>query len=324
MLGASDECRILFLANFWLHYGHRYRVGFGSLSQSQGGTMKAFILMTVYLALLVAFAAKAASDEEALIPQHCLYEFYGTTTNGPDGPSDLLRLNASTGEGTLINTITGQGVHRVNSIDFAPNGTLYGVGEDANNASVLVTIHCFTGWAYIIGPTGIPAGQSITITDINFDDNGVLWAYVDNGANDSVGTINLSTGAYTAVGNSGINEQGNALGFGSSGTLYHAGKLNISTINQTTGAATTAAALDFEPPADTNPRISALDRRPINGLLFGSLNDKASGPSSPAENYLVTVNPATGVVSFLASPVRKAPDNLSGIAFNTKHFGCSP
>ncbi|MCA9506904.1 MAG: hypothetical protein KC505_00605 [Myxococcales bacterium] len=254
----------------------------------------------------------------------CPYELYGTTTNGPDGPSDLLGLNPDTGEGNLIATIFGSGIQRVTGIDFDKWGRLYGVGEDANDNSVLIRIQCRTGLATIIGPTNISPGQ--VVTDISFDSHSILWAHVDAGqgaSSDQVGTIDLLSGAYTYVGDTLVNDSGNGLSFDSSDVLFHAGKLNLSTIDQSSGLALVFAPLQFSFPADTNPRVHAMDLRPSTGLIYGSLNDKAQGQNATPENYLSIVN-KSGVVSFLTAPVVTAPENLSGISFNPRYRGCFP
>lgn len=271
------------------------------------------------------FANIEASHEWELFPRRCPYELYGTTTNGSNGPSDLLALDPTNGDGITIATISGSGAHRVTGLEFSEEGILYAVGEDENDVSSLMIINCYTAWAFIVGPTGIGSNQSIT--DISFDSNGVLWAYLETGSGnptDQVGTIDLDTGAFTLVGDTGINDSGNGLSFTLSDELYHAGKVNLSLIDQITGAGTTVAPLDFDPPADTNPRIHAMDVRPANGIMFGSLNDKASGSGATPENYLVTINLITGYVSFLAMPPERAPDNLSGISFNPRYRGCLP
>lgn len=287
--------------------------------------MKTGFRIALLHAVLVSSLA-IAIEEEANRPQFCIYELYGTSIDGANGQSKLLKLNPNTGEGSVLVNISGQGVHHVSAIDFSSDGTLYGIGQNANNESVLIAIHCVAGWARIIGPTGIAASSTVEITDIDFDDHGVLWAYLKNGNADSVGTIDVSTGAYTEVGYSGISDQSHGLGFGPTGTLYHVGSASLSAINLTTGSADSSSvtALGFEAPADTNPHFVTIDRRINNGILFGNLSDQARDAGSPAENYLVSINPENGRVSFLASPVRKAPDNLAGIAFNPSQFGIQP
>lgn len=248
----------------------------------------------------------------------CQYEAYGTTTNGSNGTSDLLALDISDGTGSTIGTVTGNGIHRITAIDFSPFGVLYGVGEDANDVSSLIVIHCITAKALIIGATGIANGQ--TITDLSFDSNGVLWGYAHGGSNpDEVGTINLGTGAFTSVGETGIDtDNGNGLFHDEEDNLYHAGGDNLSSIDQSTGEATTITSLSFSSPGNDNPRYTALDINDSD-VIYGALNDKPSGSGSQPDNYIVTFNLSTGGMSFLASPAENAPDNLAGFSFNPNY-----
>lgn len=251
----------------------------------------------------------------------CPHELYGTTISGPSSESHLLRLSSKTGASNIIAPIftnTGHGVNQVTGISFHQNGKMYAVGNDSNNVSSLMLINCRTGVATIIGPTGIPAATGLGITDVSFDKNNVLWAYLNKpgSSSDEVGIIDIYTGVYTAVGDSSINDIGNGIAHAKNNTLYHAGKLNLSTI-ASNGAASAIAALTFSFPSDTNPRINAMDVRPTNGTMYVAINDKANS-TAPAENYLGTVNLYTGVVSFLsANPIRV--DNLAGLAFNPQH-----
>lgn len=280
--------------------------------------------LIAFVLFLVFSNMSSANSKESSIFSRCRYLLYGTTTSGNNGLSDLVALDPTSGEGHTIGTISGNGINRVTAIDFDNNGYLWGIGEDGADVSSLVRIHCRTGWAYFIGPTGIAANASIT--DIDFDDNGVLWAYVNNSGqgSDTVGTIDLATGAFTAVGDTGVNNSGNGLAFDNNGTLYHAGNVNINSIDLSTGIASAVSPLTFYPPADTNPRINGMTVRPVNGLIYASVNDKANGSGATPENYLAVLDADNGVVSFLAFPPDLAPDGLTGLAFNKKFRGCLP
>ncbi|MCA9508321.1 MAG: hypothetical protein KC505_07875 [Myxococcales bacterium] len=274
-------------------------------------------LKTISAFCLASFSVSAFSDFNAQDLGPCQAAAYGTTTSGSAGDSTLLSFDLSDGAGTTIGTITGNGIHRVTAVEFSPYGVLYGVGEDVDNASSLIVIHCITAKSLEIGPTGIPSGQ--TITDLSFDSNGVLWGYAHGGSNpDTVGTINLGTGAYTAVGQTGINtDNGNGLFHDASGNLYHAGGTNLSLLNQSTGAATTVTALSFTAPGNDNPRYTALDIK--NGVVYGALNDKPNGSGSQPDNYIVTFNIATGGMAYLASPILNAPNNTAGFSINPNY-----
>lgn len=254
------------------------------------------------------------------IMTHCPYELYATTISGPLGSSNLLALDPETGESTLIAPISAYGVNHVTSISFHTNGQIYAIGNDGNNVSSLLLVNCKTGTSYIIGPTGIPSTPGLGITDISFDKNNHLWAYLNKPGlgSDEVGLIDIETGNYIPLGNSGINDIGNGISHDLGGTLYHTGKLNLSTIDSSTGTSTPLPALRFFAPADTNPRINAMDIRPSSNVMYVGINDKAAGSASPPENYLGIVDLTTGMVSFLSDPA-KMIFNLAGIAFNSKY-----
>lgn len=93
----------------------------------------------------------------------------------------------------------------------------------------LGTVDVATGQSQVIGPEGV------FITDIAFDAQGDLWGVSFN----NLYRINTDTGAAMLVGATGI-PNGNALVFGSDGTLYAAGAQSTSlySINTATGAAT--------------------------------------------------------------------------------------
>lgn len=260
------------------------------------------------------------ASEEVLT--NCPYELYGTRNTNSAGGSDLIAIDPATGDYTTVAAITG-GTH-ISNISFHTNGKIYAIGQDESGTNSLFIVNCKTGVAHLVGATGLPtiAGQAITDTSFKGD---VLWAYLNRpgSVSDRVGTIDKETGLFTLVGDTGVNDIGNALSFDvDDTTLYHAGKLNLSTINETTGAATTVTALSFSDPATTNPRLNGMDPRPSNGIMYVAINDKATSTSAP-ENYVGTINLTTGVVSFLsATPINIT--NLEGLAFNPKHKGDIP
>ena len=165
-----------------------------------------------------------------------------------------------------------------------------------------------TGVGTEIGPTGVETlGFGDTISDISFrSSDGVLFAYLEAG--DALGVINKTTGAVTALGRSFVGCCGNGLAFSPTDMLYHSNEDSLHTLNQVTGQATIVAPMGFSPPADFDPRINSMDFQPGTGILFGSLND---GNSSTPENYLVTVNTTTGVVTIIGRTVNR----LDGLAF---------
>lgn len=267
--------------------------------------------------LTLSFAVTSFAEQN--IMTNCPYELYGTRTTNFAGASDLLAIDPATGEYETVATISG--ATHISNVAFFTNGKLYAVGSDEGSVHSLFIINCKTGAAFVIGPTGLPniAGQAIT--DISFKGN-ELWAYLNKPGNvsDQVGTIDRETGTFTVLGDTGVNDIGNALSFDDDdNVLYHAGKLNLSSINQSTGAATTIVPLTFSAPATSNPRLNGMDPRPSTGVMYVGINDKTTSTSA-AENYVGTIDLTTGVVSFLSATPTNIP-SLEGLAFNPKHPG---
>lgn len=256
----------------------------------------------------------------------CPFDIYGSTTDGPEGLSNLVGFNLDDeGIGNIIGVI-GPNIERVSAIDFGPDGILYGVGEQSDNGdvSVFFTINCQTAQATIIGPTEIEdlsGASGEVITDIDFDSFGRLWAYVtaQMPVSEFFGLINPLTGLFTEIGISGVIGDGN--GIGSTpfpvDTLYHTSDDDLRIINRLTGASTFFTPLIFSPPAD-DPAINAVDNDPFSNIVYVSLNDGSD------ENYLAVLNVNSGVVSFLAPVPFEAPDGLDGIAVNRRYEECDP
>lgn len=251
----------------------------------------------------------------------CPFDIYGTTSDGPDGPSYLVGFDLENdGIGYTLGQI-GPGLQRVTDVDFSPDGVLYGVAEDGMNQSILITINCRTGAAAVVGATGIDSnGDNDVITDIAFDALGRLFAYVkfQNNA-DELGILAPTTGAYTSLGITGLEDNGNGIGARPFpfDTLYHTGS-SLSNLDRTTGLANTFSGLNFVAPADDNPRINGLDADPFTNVMYASINDDND------ENYLGILDTATGDVSFLRNPPLEAPDGLDGIAVNRRYEECDP
>ncbi len=140
----------------------------------------------------------------------CIYDLYGTTTNGPNGPSSLFFFANDTGVGYQIGVVSEEtvGVERIGAIDFDSRGVLYGVGERSSDSkSVLLTIDCVTAQATIIGLTNIDSlfGSDAVITDIDIDAQGRFYAFSDSNTNPNVlGLLNPLTGAFTTIGAAGV------------------------------------------------------------------------------------------------------------------------
>lgn len=256
----------------------------------------------------------------------CPYRLYGATTLGPTSISNLIYLNPYDGTGNVVAPISGP-IRAVTGLDFSPTGVLYAVGRNLSNQAVLATVNCETGLASIVGLTNSPGTG---VTGINFDSQGRLWAHTTGVTSGGVrqdgllGMINIATGQWSLVGNTFINDIGNGIAFGDfpNNTLYHAGYINLSILDQMTGEASSVSPLMFSDPAVNRPRINDMDFDPLHNIMYAAINDKPSGQSSLNINYLGRINLNTGEVSFSKLPAELAPEGLSAVTFNRPYETC--
>jgi hypothetical protein len=164
------------------------------------------------------------------LSQHSANAFvlYGTTGSGGTA-SSLYTIDASTGASTLVGAI---GFNEVVSIDFDPtSGILYGI---SNASRALITINTTTGAGTLVAALS-PSFQS---PDMTFRPSGVLYSWSEPGP-DHLNSINLTTGATTDLGASGLGTANTGLDANSAGTIHMKNfDGNVYTIDHTTGAAT--------------------------------------------------------------------------------------
>ncbi|TMD02445.1 MAG: DUF11 domain-containing protein, partial [Chloroflexi bacterium] len=223
------------------------------------------------------------------------------------GASILYAIDPATGAAAPVGPI---GFDRISGMDFEPRtGILYATGNrPGTNTHVLITIDPSTGVGTEVGPTDINSiNFNNTATDISFrSSDGALFAYLRR--NSDLAIINLATGRATFIGSTfAAGSAGNGLAFSPGDTLYHADEIELDTLDPETGLATLLVPLSFSAPADTFPRINAMDFDPTTSVLFGSLSDGFGGD----ENYLATVDIVSGVVSIIGSTAA----GLDAIAF---------
>jgi hypothetical protein len=109
---------------------------------------------------------------------------YGAAYAGANAPATLYNISSANGTATPIGPI---GFRTVSAMDFAPNGTLYGVGANAMGTFFLLTINTTTGAGTQVGPTGLNA----PFQDIAFrPSDGTLFGYSDG----RIYTLNTTTG----------------------------------------------------------------------------------------------------------------------------------
>lgn len=229
---------------------------------------------------------------------------YGAGAEGDGGsPSNLYVLNPSSGSarkniGPIGFSVTGL------AVDPA-NGTLYGstgreAGGGAPNPGSLIKINRTTGAGTLVGDL---RPDTDTAGDLTFTPDGALfgWLVGMSGNSNNLVTIDKLTGAATVVGASGIaGNHGSGLASSAGGTLFHAALDTgpLYTVDRTTGAATPVAPLS----GTESLQINALSFNAA-GTLYGSWLDY--GSTGPRPSRLLTINTASGAISFLGPSVNR-------------------
>lgn len=240
---------------------------------------------------------------------------YGSafTNAGQGNAAGLSTLYTITPGGTA--TAVGPiGFAHVNAMDFAPNGTLYGVATAGPGQSSLITINRTTGAGTLVGSMNL-AGQGVTcnVTDISFrPSDGVLFA----NACTAILTVNTSTGAATLVGthpDAPIGD-GQALVFVGN-TLYLGADTGLYTVDQATGALTLAHTFTFPTQFGTNPPVRPKSMKVdlATGVLWAFVYSGKTNVPTPITFALGTINPTTGAASF----VGPMPSGMAGLAIGT-------
>jgi hypothetical protein len=235
--------------------------------------------------------------------------FLWLATGNGTNPAQLFQVNPTNGASTLVGNVvvgalpvglTGLAVHPTTRV-------LYGAtsARSPNLPGHLVTIDKTTAVATDVGAFNVPdplcaggGGGTATLNDVTFRNDGVLFGFCTQ----TLYTVNLATGAVTAVGNTGEFTAGNALSFLpllSAGTLYHIGRAdspasNLHTLNPATGARTSTTALT---PAQTLS-FNALTTNPAGTILLAVRLDNSPGVGTSS---LVSVDQATGAVTVLGA-----------------------
>ncbi len=258
--------------------------------------------------LTVLFCALAGTT---LAPRADAADLYGATAAG--GPGQLYRLDPSNGAviqnvGPLNDSF---GVnYPITGLAFNPvSGLLYGsTGNNPNTtAARLVTINPLTGLVTVIGsfnagPVNV-SGTPATMADIAFDSAGNLFGVGSIGG-PQLYSINLLTGQATVIGGTGLTSTtGGGLAISSAGEFY--GTPTASRFG-TYDAILGTYAIIANPAKPVGGAYGSLSFDE-NGVLYG-LN---LGVGDPPLTHLVTIDPATGMVTDLGASV----NSLDAIAF---------
>jgi PEP-CTERM motif len=198
----------------------------------------------------------------------------------------------------------------VMSIALAPQPAgaaqvLYGAGGSTGTPSILYTIDASTGAATSVGVIGFNAVNSIDFDPLN----GVLYGIANGGSSpSSLIKINTTTGAGTLVHTLSPSFQAPDMSFNSAGTLYtwdtRSGVNELTTVNLATGVTT-----DVGPSGLTTGTIG------LGVNSAGKIYLKNGAGGHPAfDNKIYTINPSTGVATFVAN-TKAGFDNV--LAFNS-------
>jgi hypothetical protein len=161
---------------------------------------------------------------------------YGIVGPSVGATTSLVTINPMTGADTPVGS---NGV-ALTTITNLANGQLFGVDINDN----LYSINPTTGAATLVGATGLPSLSGIGF-DNSLASNGTSLYYTldtSSGINSTLYTLNMTTGAATAVGPTGMN---GIIGSAFAGPTFGTGQLygfdsngNTDVINLSTGAAT--------------------------------------------------------------------------------------
>jgi hypothetical protein len=223
------------------------------------------------------------------------------------GSNSFGTVDLSTGTYTNIGTTSVQ----LNGLAFAPDGTLYGMG----NNNTLYTVNRGTANLTQVGATGSYFGM----VNLAARSDGALFASdaFTNGPSGYIYSVNPATGSATIIGQSGLSGGFAATGglaFGPGSTLYmqyglFATDYSLYTVNQSTAVASkvgtsgvksgalvfsggTAYAFDFFGEIYTINTTTgvATDTGETTGIPYGPINAAASAPvPEPASLALVSV-----------------------------------
>lgn len=258
------------------------------------------VLRTVshkFLAVGVAFAAIGGAYGQTL--------YAASGSNGVGG--SLYTLDPTNGQ--IVTTVgllrdAAGAAYGLTGLAFQPGtGVLYGAtsNQSPTNPHSLVIVNPTTAVVTFVGSFAI----SGAISDLSFVSGGTLYGESSFTAN--LHTINLSTGAATQVGASGITGTpiGGGLSANSSNVMYSSpDAANLYTVNLSTGLMTLVGPHGLV----AGHAVNAMQ---FNGsILYGLDTDRAA----TANVSLATINTTTGAITDLG--LSNAP-NLDALAFSS-------
>lgn len=232
---------------------------------------------------------------------------YGTALSGPHKAATLYSISSTTGAARAVGYI---GFNQVGVLAFAPNGTLYGVGQNGADKWVLLKIDLISGAGTAVGPTGLQS----SFHDIAFRSDGTLFGYArsvgENSKSGLVYTIDTNTGAGRLVGNvTGGLEESAPVAFSSENVLYTVNERSLTTIAPTLAGPVTA--LHYSSSFGSVPsEASAMKFDATTGNLWALVGTSGNANG----NYLATIDVKTGNVT----PVGETAKGLQSLALQPR------
>ena len=196
----------------------------------------------------------------------------------------------------------------VSGLDTDQAGRLRAVGQDELGFQDLIAIAPSSGAGTAIGPTdshdlSAAVGLVRGLLDLAFRPTDGLFYGFTRTFGLALAAIDPQTAAVVNRPSVpfGGSTGGYGLAFSPSGTLLRASDRFLDVLEPATGDATRVADLSFSAPADTAPRVTAMDFHPSSGTLYGAVDDSES--SCASESYLGLIDPTTGVVTLLGPTI---------------------
>ena len=213
---------------------------------------------------------------------------YGTAYSGAHGATTLYSISPSTGAATKVGAI---GFDQVGALAFAPNGSLYGVGQNGAGKWALLKVDLISGAGTAVGATGLDT----PFRDIAFRSDGTLFGYASSQKTKSglVYSLSTSTGAATIVGNitGGVGD-GAAVAFSSENVLYTVNEQGLRTISSQNAGSVTA--LHYRSPVgNASARANAVKFDVNSGTLWALMGNNGAANNT----YLANIDVKTGNVA---------------------------